>query len=78
MKEAEERTLGDGVMSLIGDKKALLLLDNLEQIVSAAPEIARLVAACPRLRIVITSRTLLRIAAEREFPLAAPSTRLRG
>jgi predicted ATPase/class 3 adenylate cyclase len=70
VKEAEERTLGDGVMSLIGDKKALLLLDNLEQIVSAAPEIARLVAACPGLRIVITSRTLLRIAAEREFPLA--------
>ena len=70
VKEAEERTLGDGVTSMIGDKKALLLLDNLEQIVSAAPEIARLVAACPRLRIVITSRTLLRIAAEREFPLA--------
>ncbi len=70
MKEAEERTLGDGVISLIGDNKALLLLDNLEQIVSAAPDIARLVAACPRLRIVITSRTLLRIAAEREFPLA--------
>ncbi len=69
VKEAEERTLGDGVMSLIGDKKALLLLDNLEQIVSAAPEVARLVAACPGLRIVITSRTLLRIAAEREFPL---------
>ena len=70
VKEAEERTLGDGVISLIGDNKALLLLDNLEQIVSAAPDIARLVAACPRLRIVITSRTLLRIAAEREFPLA--------
>ena len=70
VKEAEERTLGDGVTSLIGDKKALLLLDNLEQIVSAAPEIARLVATCPRLRIAITSRTLLRIAAEREFPLA--------
>ena len=70
VKEAEERTLGDGVTSLIGDKKALLLLDNLEQIVSAAPEIARLVATCPRLRILITSRTLLRIAAEREFPLA--------
>ncbi len=70
VKEADERPLGDGVISLIGDKKALLLLDNLEQIVSAAPEIARLVAACPGLRIVITSRTLLRIAAEREFPLA--------
>jgi class 3 adenylate cyclase len=36
VKEAEGRTLGDGVVSLIGDKKALLLLDNLEQVVSAA------------------------------------------
>ncbi len=70
VKEAEERTLGDGVISLIDDKKALLLLDNLEQIVAAAPEIARLVAACPGLRVVITSRTLLRISAEREYPLA--------
>ena len=34
VKEAEERTLGDGVVALIGDRKALLLLDNLEQIVT--------------------------------------------
>ena len=42
VKEAEERTLGDGVVALIGDRKALLLLDNLEQVVAAAPEVARL------------------------------------
>jgi class 3 adenylate cyclase len=71
VKEAEGRTLGDGVVALIGDKKGLLLLDNLEQIVRAAPEVARLVTACPNLRIVTTSRTPLRIAAEREYPLAA-------
>ena len=70
VKEAEERTLGEGIATLIGDKKALLLLDNLEQIVSAAPEIARLIERCPGLRIVTTSRTLLRIAAEREYALA--------
>jgi predicted ATPase/class 3 adenylate cyclase len=77
VKEAEERTLGDGVVSLIGDRKALLLLDNLEQVVLAAPEVARLVERCPRLRIVTTSRTPLRIAAEREYslaPLALPPT----
>jgi predicted ATPase len=70
VKEAEGRTLGQGVASLIGDKMALLLLDNLEQIVLAALEVARLVESCPRLRIVTTSRTPLRIAAEREYPLA--------
>ena len=70
VKEAEERTLGEGLGELIGDKKALLLLDNLEQVVSAAPELASLVERCPALRLVTTSRTLLRIAAEREYPLA--------
>lgn len=70
VKEAEGRTLGEGVVSLIGDKKALLLLDNLEQIVSAASEVAGLIKRCPELHIVTTSRTPLRISAEREYPLA--------
>ena len=70
VKEAEGRTIGDGVVSLIGDKKALLLLDNLEQVVSAAPEVAGLADSCRGLRIVTTSRTPLRIAAEREYALA--------
>ena len=70
VKEAEGRTLGDGVAALIGDKKALLLLDNLEQVVAAASDVAGLIEHCPELRIVTTSRTPLRIAAEREYPLA--------
>jgi len=70
VKEAEERTLGEGIAALIGDKKALLLLDNLEQLVAVAPEVAELISHCPELRIVATSRTPLRIAVEREYPLA--------
>ena len=70
VKEAEGRTLGDGIVSLIGDKTALLLLDNLEQVVAAASDVAGLVESCPELRIVTTSRTRLRIAAEWECPLA--------
>ncbi len=69
VKEAEGRTLGEGVVALIGDRKALLLLDNLEQIVSVAPEVARLVERCPGLQVAVTSRTPLRIAAEREYTL---------
>ncbi len=77
VKEAEGRTLGDGLVALIGDKKALLLLDNLEQVVTAAPEVARLVERCPHLRVVTTSRTPLKIAAEHEYalaPLSLPPT----
>src|SRR6266487_2004169 len=70
VKEAEGRSLADGVAALIADKQALLLLDNLEQVVSAAPEIATLVSTCAKLRILITSRTPLRISAEQQYALA--------
>jgi predicted ATPase/class 3 adenylate cyclase len=76
VKEAEERTLLDGIVSLIGDRPTLLLLDNFEQIVAVAPEVATLTERCPMLRIVVTSRAPLRLAAEREFslgPLALPT-----
>jgi predicted ATPase len=70
VKEAEGRSLADGVAALIADKQALLLLDNLEQVVSAAPDAAALVTACPELRILVTSRTPLRISAEQQYALA--------
>jgi predicted ATPase/class 3 adenylate cyclase len=70
VKEAPERTPADGLVSLIGDRKALLLLDNLEQVVAAAPHVAWLIERCPGLTAVVTSRTPLRIAGEREYPLA--------
>ncbi len=64
VKEAEERSFADGIVSLIGDRRVLLVLDNLEQIVDAAPDIAELVRRCPELRLLVTSRIPLRIAAE--------------
>lgn len=70
VKEAEGRTLGEGLVSLIGDEQVLLLLDNLEQIVAAAPDVASLADRCLRLHIVTTSRMPLRIAREREYQLA--------
>ena len=45
------------------------MLDNLEQVVGAAPDLAALVSACPRLQLLGTSRESLRIEAEREYPL---------
>ncbi|HEX2292198.1 MAG TPA: adenylate/guanylate cyclase domain-containing protein, partial [Gaiellaceae bacterium] len=64
----------------IGTRSQLLVLDNLEQIVEAAPEIARLLVAGPGLAVLATSREPLRIAGEREFrlrPLAeAPAVEL--
>ena len=70
VKEADGRSHRDGIVSLIGDRKALLLLDNMEQVIEAAPAIADVVTACPHLRLVVTSRTPLRIGPEREYRLA--------
>jgi non-specific serine/threonine protein kinase len=64
-------TLGakDGLADLIGERELLLLLDNLEQVIEAAPELASLVEACPSLRVLVTSRELLRVRGEVEYPV---------
>jgi predicted ATPase len=57
----------------IGDREMLLLIDNLEQVIGAAPELAALVEACPNLVLLVTSRELLRVRGEVEYevlPLA--------
>ncbi len=64
--------------SSLHEKKTLLLLDNFEQVVSAAIQVADLLAVCPRLKVLVTSREGLHVRAEREFPvpaLALPDTK---
>ncbi len=53
----------------IGTRELLVVLDNLEQVVAAAGELAHLLADCPNLSVLATSREPLKIAGEREFPL---------
>ena len=48
---------------------ALLVLDNFEQVLDAAPAVARIAAACPRLKILVTSRESLRVQGEQEQPV---------
>lgn len=52
-------------------QERLLLLDNFEHLVDAAPAIGQLASACPRLKLLVTSRTPLRIALERVYPVRA-------
>jgi predicted ATPase/transcriptional regulator with XRE-family HTH domain len=68
--------LGELVPHLRG-LPVLLVLDNLEQLTSAAPTLAELVARCPDLVVLATSRAALRVRAEHEVvlgPLATPAT----
>ena len=65
----------DALAEDIGKRELLLLLDNFEQVVEAAPQLASLVETCPNLKLLVTSRELLRVRGEVEYPvppLAAP------
>jgi predicted ATPase len=59
----------DGLAGWIGERELLLLLDNVEQVVDAAPELAELVETCPNLCLIVTSRELLRIRGEVDYPV---------
>ncbi|HET8651458.1 MAG TPA: adenylate/guanylate cyclase domain-containing protein [Gaiellaceae bacterium] len=66
---AEALAIEGDVLAEVGTRKQLLVLDNLEQVIDAAPDIGRLLVAGPGLAILATSREPLRIAGEREFRL---------
>ena len=66
------QTIGaqNGVAEHVDEKRLLLVLDNLEQLLpDAAPQLAQLHERCPNLRLLLTSRAPLRIAAEHEYPV---------
>ena len=65
------QTLGskNGIAEHIQDKAMLLLFDNFEQVVEAAPELAALVTACPNLDVIVTSRERLRVSGEQTYPV---------
>jgi serine/threonine-protein kinase PknK len=67
--EAHGRSALDALVTVLGDRKVLLLLDNFEQVVEAARDLADLVARCPEVQVVVTSRRPLKIGAEAEFIL---------
>jgi predicted ATPase len=59
----------EALAEMFGDGAWLLILDNLEQVVQVAPDLGELLARCPGLAIVATSRTVLRLRGEREYPV---------
>jgi predicted ATPase/class 3 adenylate cyclase len=66
---SRDRSPGEVLVELLGEREVLLILDNFEQVIAAAALVADLVRASPRSRFLVTSRAPLRIAAEREMPL---------
>ena len=66
----------DALVEHFGDTPVLLVLDNLERLVAVAPDLDEVLARCPGVKILATSRTALQLRAEHEYPvppLSVPS-----
>jgi predicted ATPase/class 3 adenylate cyclase len=59
----------NGLAEHIADKRLLLLFDNFEQVVEAASDLASLLASCPNLDLLVTSREPLHVTGEQEYPV---------
>ncbi len=70
LKDSGNRPPLEQVQALVGEHQFLLVLDNFEQIVAAAQELEELLAACPGLSILVTSRAVLHLSAEQVVPVA--------
>jgi predicted ATPase/class 3 adenylate cyclase len=57
------------VKTYLKEKHLLLVLDNFEQVVEAAPAITEILAAAPQVKILVTSRTVLRVSGEHNYPV---------
>jgi predicted ATPase len=77
VKEGGEQTIEDALLDYARVRKMMLLLDNFEQVLDAAPSVMRLMEGSPWLKVLVTSREALRVRGERRFPvppLAVPSS----
>ena len=78
LREAGGKPVREMVHSYLENKRSLLLLDNFEHLLEAAPEVAELLASCPLLDFLVTSRAPLRLRGEQEYlvqPLPVPDLR---
>jgi len=75
MQQVASGEMVDALADYLSDKELLLLLDNFEQVIAAAPTVVTLLSAAPRLKVLVTSREVLHVHDEQEFtvpPLGVP------
>jgi len=70
LTESPDRLLFESLKAFLQDRHLLLVLDNFEQLISAAPLLTEVLSACGAVRMLVTSREALRVRGEQEFPLA--------
>lgn len=78
VREVPNRSLIESLEDYLSDRRTLLILDNFEHLLVAAPVASQLLGACPNLKVLVTSRGSLRLSGEHEFvvsPLKVPEGR---
>ena len=68
--QAGDQSIAESLAAALCDRHMLLVIDNFEQVATAAPLLADLLASCPQLTIMTTSRALLHVSGEHIFPVA--------
>jgi predicted ATPase/class 3 adenylate cyclase len=79
VKESAEQSLMESLKNYLRDKRLLLVLDNFEQVLEGAPLVGELLVACPKLKVLATSRIPLRLYGEQEYlvpPLSLPDPKV--
>ncbi len=75
VREKPDRNLEDGVLRFLRERELLLILDNFEQVMTAAPLVGEMLAASEGLRVIVTSREVMHLSTEQAYdvpPLALP------
>ena len=76
VKQGAGQTVAEALKHYLRERQLLLVLDNFERLLEAGPPIAQLLAACPRLKALVTSRVVLRLQGEHNYevpPLTLPT-----
>ncbi len=69
VREAPGRSLQEQLHNHLREKQTLFVLDNFEQVIEAAPRVSDLLTAAPLLKVLVTSREVLRLTGETEYPV---------
>ena len=74
IRESSSRPLLEMLQDVLRQRHLLLVLDNFEQVLAAAPVVAVLLRSCPRLKVLVTSRAVLHISAEHTYAVPSLAT----
>jgi non-specific serine/threonine protein kinase len=69
LQDMGRRAVGDRLVTYLRPREMLLLVDNVEQVLGATPQFAALLAVCPRVKLLVTSRAVLHLSGEHDLPV---------